>query len=298
MIQCNSGILGPGEYCDKSYVAGLPKVDFFCTPGFYFDSIADAADESKWDEAIAAGNIRVVRNIKDNTPEDVETSFIETSRGEKIKDYEGKRGDMHMVLQSLEAHQYMFRTWNDKDWSLIKCDTKGVLQAWLDKETGRVYPIDLGMLNVDYMKTKAVGVANYTIIQFQEEDLSDLDVNGFYWKPDWNVLKKKGLQVVQASASPIATNAFVLTIQYEKPTTANGDGTLIVQPIIGATVDNVVLEDENGDILVPTTDYTVTDNADGTYAVDASLSGITSGRLKIKATAPSFLYESDWIELA
>jgi hypothetical protein len=137
----------------------------------------------------------------------------------------------------------------------------------------------------------------FTMITVQERIVDEWDVDGVWLKPSFLLQKLDSLTKVTVTASSVVSNGFTLTISYDNNSDLSSDGSTNSLPLVGLTDSDLTIIDQTSATLTPTTDYTVTDNNDGTYDVDATAGGLTSGSAAVKPYATS-LYESDAVTLS
>jgi len=283
-LNCANEVAGIAQICEKKYPVQNYKGLLLLAPGFSLASAQELADRETVIGYIADQKIFPIQRLVSVENQDTEGSVEETSTQEKIFNYEGLRGAMYEAIMPLASHK-IARTYNDIDWTIIYIDMKGTL-IFKQNTNGTVQGLSTNLFHVWPLPTPSE-VATKTKIQIQEANIDDLDVNGYYLNPTWDPKDLRGPLDITAVSSAIAANAFTLTLTYVNSGKKDADGTDLISKTAatGLLAADFDIWDQDGVLLTPTTDYTVTETSDGIYSVDATSAGMTSGQARARSTA-------------
>lgn len=295
-MKCANGKAGIAKTCEKKYPAVIYKGMLLLVPGFRIPSPENLADRSYLITQIANGNIFPIQNLVSVTSEDTEGNVEDTNTQVKIHNFDGLRGAMYEALLPLESHK-IARTYNDINWEVIYIDLNGTYIFSMD-ENDEIKGFDTNLFHVWPLPTPSE-TSTKTRIQIQESDIDELDKNGWFMNPTYSAKKLYGPLDILISSTVVAANAWTATLTYQNNGKFNGDGTTIddTEYVEGLTAADFEVWDQNGDLLTPVTDYTVTETSPGVYAFDATSAGMTSGEMRVK-TLVEPLVRSLVLELA
>ena len=283
-LNCANDKAGIAHICENKYPVQIYKGLLLLAPGFSLASASELADRDTVIGYIADQKIYPIQRLVSVENQDTEGSVEETSTQEKIFNYEGLRGAMYEAILPLASHK-IARTYNDIDWTVIYIDMKGTL-VFKENADGTVQGFGMNLFHVWPLMTPSE-TATKTRIQIQESDIEDLDTYGYYLNPTWSAKDLRGSLDITISASTIAANAFTLTLTYVNSGKKNSDGTSLISTTAATGLLDADFDiwDQDGNLLTATTDYTVTESADGVYDVDATSAAMTSGQARARSTS-------------
>ncbi len=291
MSNCNFGdVFGTGELCTRIPFT-LTKTLLLTKPGFSFADGTAFADESQWLTEIAAGNILPIKNIFNVEPADVEDGEQAATTGEIIDTYRGMRGANYMIKTSLKQHE-IITSYSDKNWNLFYADRNGLVYGTKNSD-GTISGLSTGRFRVSKLPTATAEAAVMTSIKVQEADYTEGDLRYIYVQPTWSPNNLGAVEKVSVTFGTVTTNQFTATVKDVRDHRVSATGAQISSDISGLTADNFYIVNESGTLLVPTTDFTATEQAGnpGVYDINATVGGLVTGVGKVQATSTN-LYSS------
>lgn len=293
-MECLANVDGIGELCQQNTPLTIRTGAFLTRPDYSFTSLSSFLTEADWLTGIAAGNVFPLQNIREQENQDMEDAVIETSTGDKVFQYEGTRGQMWKFILPLDLHKILKNQYSLKNWRLIELDKNGNLIG-TSPDGIAVQGFKLSYFRVKKQETPGSDTAAYTPIEFQKADIKEYDSNGVYANPTWIASDLSGVLKVSATPSTVSANVFTVSVAWvsnsEIDSTTNALKTFAIPSLVAA---NFKIIDQAGDLLSNAGDYTVTESAatPGTYTINATVGGITSGSVQVIATSAN-LYKSD-----
>lgn len=287
LICANEQLKGIGETCKQATPLTALSGVIFTLADYEFASLADFADETKWKEGIASGKIFPVQGVYEREGQDVEDAILESSTGDKVFQYEGRRGQMLKFVLTLDQHK-LLRQYSHLNLRYFKVDRNNNI-CGTTPDGVKVKGFRIPFIFVGKMETPSSDAAALTPVTIQEGNVNEWDRNGVYVNPEWFATDLHGTLHVEATPSSIVTNAFSVTVAYVDGSQLQATGAKSSVAITGLLADNFRVIDQTGAVVAAPV---VTESATipGTYSVTAS--GMTSGTVQVVATADN-LYKSD-----
>lgn len=298
-MECLANVDGLGELCQQATPLTVRTGAFLTKPDFSFSTVSSFLTEADWLTAIAAGNVFPLQNIREQENQDMDDAVIETSTQDKVFQYEGTRGQMWKFILPLDLHKILKNQYSLKGWRLIELDKNGNLIGTSPDGTA-VQGFKLSYFRVMKQETPGSDTAAYTPIEFQKESIKEYDANGVYGNPTWVGSDLSGVLKVSQSVSTVTTNVFTVTVSWVSSSEIDPDtSALATFPIPSLVAANFKIIDQTGAVLDNASDYTVTESSasPGTYTIDATVGGLTSGTCQVIASS-TLLYKSDVATLA
>lgn len=285
---CLKDLKGLGVVCKK----GTPMADInafaLLKPGFAFADAATFATLAGWKAAQAAGNIIIVRGVVMTENQKVEDDVQDTGY-ERIHNSFGVRGKKAMLRFTQDQHKIFFDEYNDREYDIIEINRNGYFHAVLN-EDGTIGGVSLDYFKVLQQSEPAQGEAALTPVEWQHEDATQWDVQGYLLKPSaFRAAQLKSIVQVTLAVSTVATNVFTATVTYDASYEGEGDGSTFSVPISGLGVDDFEVIDQTGAVnsLVSAVEVGST----GVYTVTGDT--LTSGTAQVVPnTANAKLYKS------
>jgi len=284
-IICLNTLSGIGEVCDQATPITITSGFYLTRPDFQFDTFSSFATEADWLTAIVNNEIFPVQGIKDEEPMDFEDSVTDTPSGDKVFNFEGRRGKRFKILLPLEMHKVL-RTYDRKNFKIFYLDRNNNIRGTTPDGTV-VTGFSLNYFRIPKQQSPYPDTPAYSYIEIQELDINEWDVNGIYVNPTWLGSTIKGVLTVETTSSTIAANVWSTVVQYVDNSGLTSAGANTTVAISGLVAANFTITDQDGAILdgaaTPTPDFTVTESTTtpGTYAFDASEGTITSGTIQV-----------------
>lgn len=289
---CPIAAKGIGVGCAKGNPLKMPSVAIVAIPGFQFDTYDDFKDESKWLDGIAAEQLFPLEKFIYMEDATVEETSIETDSGDTFTGRDSKPGFSGGMNLTLKQNQ-LFQDYGDTNWTIFLVDEADNLEGQTPDGTV-VKGYTLSEFDPKPM-TRALGADQKShtkvTVRFEyNEEINKQIVVAKSSSTDWSpkaVLPESALTFVTTSNVSISTNTITASFNFVD----DRDADLATTPIRTITADEIVLVDQTGATLTPTTDYTVVETSTpGTYTIDATSGAMTAGTLKLTASATSLYY--------
>jgi hypothetical protein len=292
MITCINNVQGIGEVCGQATPITVISGIFLATPEQSFSTPAKFVELAEWNTQIAAGKIFPVQNILDEENQDFADKVMETPVGDKVFQFEGKRGKLLKLTLPLELHKIL-RSYSFANWRIYYLDRNNNLRGTTVDGT-IIKGFKLSFFRVLKQKSADASNAAFSEIQLQEANIQEWDVNGIYANPAWLGSDLQGVLSVVATASAIAANAFTLTVNYVDNsglTPAGANNTAAITGLLAANIQII----KSGSVVTPTS-VTPIAGLDGEYTVTCS--ALTApATVQVIATNAN-LYRSNVLTLA
>ena len=286
-IVCLNSLQGIGETCEQETPITITSGFFLARPDFEFATFASFATKADWLTAIVDGKIFPVQGIKDEENKDFEDSVTDTPSGDKVFNFEGRRGKRFKLLLPLEAHKVL-RTYDRKNFKIFYLDRNNNIRGTRLDDT-KVTGFSLSYFRIPKQQSPYPENPAYSFVELQELDINEWDKNGIYVNPSWLGTKIKGVLNVQATPSTVTTNDFTVTVFYEDDSSLSSAGAKQTAVISGLLIGNFRVIDQTGAVITPTS---VTESATmlGTYTVETT--AMTAGSVQVIPTSTA-LYKSE-----
>jgi len=211
---------------DLSVIAKI----FLAKEGFSFATITDAQTESKWDDAIKAGDLIPFPLVFSTENSDEDTVYDTGSAGKQHKIREGKSVNTYNHITTLCVHKNLRSYDGFKGGYFAVDENENILGTSSDGV--KFEPITIDTLSVNKMSASDGSNARYTPVHIIDSNPAEFNDRGASFKVSWNIKRKEGLKpvslgIVSASATEIIVNALV-----------SCDGT----PVSGLDVADFILE--------------------------------------------------------
>lgn len=244
---------GANEQC----LEGLTIRTAVAIPGFKFDSLADAKDRSKWDEAIANKQVFPLFEAEEWTSANTEDTIFEgrtqqyvTALGKKIITYTSFLGFCsHAALKSF----------NKKDMQLFEfTEDKGILAV--ENTDGTIGGQDV-VLNIGMRLPATADRPPGALVTINYKDRDQLEDNAALLRPDWNPIDVQGifdvnLVQISASATSIKFQAITGCAGGDAPLLSLEEADVELLDASGTAVSvSFVSPDENGIYEITGTDF-------------------------------------------
>lgn len=269
---------GIGESSDS--ITKFTSLAWFAlvAPGFQFDDTEDAADEEKWQDAIAAKNVFIVNRIAEQESIKVEDGKYTTPRGQIIKLWPGMRGYRLMALLSKDMDEVL-RTYSDLSWGIIYGDRENTIVANVTSD-GKVGGFELATFFVEDQETPDDANPPKTPITIQELDPGEYDEQAVFIKPtSWRAATVlKPLKLVSLSCTTIDTLVVTATVKFVSTHKRDADGTAFEVPVVGLTEDSFQCKDSDGTAEVITV-FAESTTTEGNYTITGT--DWTTGSMQI-----------------
>lgn len=293
-MECLANVDGLGELCQQATPITVRVGAFLTRPDYAFASVSSFMTEADWLTAIAAGNIFPLQLIQEQENQDVEDAVLDTGTGNKVFQYEGTRGQMWKFILPLDLHKILKNQYSLKSWRMFELDKNGNVIGTSPDGTA-VQGFRLSYFRVGKQETPSSDTAAYTPVEFQKADIKEYDANGVYGNPTWIASDLYGILKVDLTVSTVTANAFTATVAWlsnsEIDNSTDAFKTFAISNLVAANF-NVI--DQVGALMDPASDYTATESTatPGTYTIDVSVGGLTSGTCQVIASTTE-LFKSD-----
>lgn len=288
---CPISAKGLGVECAKGNPLRMPSVAVVAIPGFQFDSYDDFKDEAKVLEAIANEELFPLVKFIDVEDASIDKTTVETSSGDVFTTRDSKRGFMGYMDMTLKQNQ-LFQDYGNVGWNLFLVDDAGNWEGQTpDGTVVKGYTLsDFDPEPMDRALSPDQKSRTPVTIRFEYNEEMDKQIVVAYSEDiDWNakLLPEKALEFVTTSNVSISTNTITASFNFVD----DRDASLPTVPIRTIVDAEIVLIDQTGATLTPTTDYTVVETSTpGTYTIDATVGAMTSGTLQLTASSTSLYY--------
>jgi len=223
---------GAKEQC----LEGIMTKPVVTLPDFKFDSIADAKDITKWEEAIAAKQMWPLYDPEEITTANTEDTFFE-GRTQQYKTANGKKITTFTSMLGLCSHAAL-TTFNGSDLRLFEFTEDGKVKG-VKNDDGEIFGQAV-KLNIGKRLDPTADRPSSTLVTINYLDYTELEQDGAIFIPDFRASELYGIfdvHLVQVSAT--ATNIKVRVLDG----CAGGGGTvnslvsgdLVVKDLTGAT---------------------------------------------------------------
>ncbi|MCK5607512.1 hypothetical protein KAR91_36855 [Candidatus Pacearchaeota archaeon] len=296
-MDCLANVDGLGQLCQQATPITIKTGMFLVKADFSFVSLSSFLTEADHLTAIAAGNMYPIQNVREIENQDADDAVLETSTGDKVFQFEGTRGEMLKFIMPLEMHKIFKAQYSLKNWRVIWLDKNGNLIA-TSPDGVAVQGLKFSYFRVKKQETPSPDGAAYTPVEYQMASIKEWDVKGIYGNPLWLASDLLGVLKVTLTNSVVAANIFTATVAWVSDSEIDPNtGAFKTFAIPGLVDANLNLIDQAGLTLTPTTDFTVVETTTpGTYTVDASSGGLTSGSAQVVASTTN-LYKSAIVAL-
>lgn len=265
---------GAKEQC----LEGIMTKPVVTTVDFKFDSLADAKDLSKWDEAIADGKMWPLYDPEELTTANTEDTFFE-GRTQQYKTANGKKITTFTSMLGLCSHAAL-TSFNDAELRLFEFTEDGKVKAVMNDD-GEVFGQSI-KLNVGKRLDPTADRPSSTLVTVNYLDYTELEQDGAIFVPDFRASELYGIfdvHMTQVSASTTVIRLKVLD------GCAGGGGTLEAFVLANFIVRNLAG-------VVQTVTFTAPD-AQGVYTLTGT--GFATGftvELNGVVTVAGMSYES------
>lgn len=205
-------------------------------PGFKFDSIEDAKDITKWNEAIAAKQLFPLYEAEEWTSANTEDTIFEgrsrqyvTANGKKIITYSSFLG-----LCSYRA----LRSFNKKDVQLFEFTEDKAILAVHTESDGSIKGQDV-VLNIGQRLPATADRPPSVLVTINYKDRDQLELHGAILRPDWNPIEIQGIFDVTL----VQVEATSTSIKFKAITGCAGGDT----PLLSLETADIELLDTAGD---------------------------------------------------
>lgn len=275
-IVCLNTLSGIGEVCEQATPITITSGFFLTRPDFEFSSFSSFATQADWLTGIVDNKIFPVQGVKDEEPMDFEDSVTDTPSGDKVFNFEGRRGKRFKILLPLEMHKVL-RTYDRKNFKIFYLDRNNNIRGTTPDGT-KVTGFSLNYFRIPKQQSPYPDNPAYSYIEVQELDINEWDRNGVYVNPTWLGSTVKGVLTVEATPSTVATNDFTVAVSYVDNSGLTSAGANTTAAISGLVAANFEVIDQTGAVVTPekVTESTTTP---GTYTIETS--AMTSGSVQV-----------------
>lgn len=220
----------------------------YAIPGFKFDSIEDAKDITKWNEAIAQKKLFPLYDAEEYTAADTEPTFwegentrIETAKGKKIRTFRS--------ILSLCSY-FALKSFDGQEGQIFEFTSDPGIKA--TQGEGGVIKGQRATLNVGRLQDTTGDTPQSAVVTVNYKDFNERENTGADLKTDWSCLELFGIfdshiDVVSATATNIEIKVSTGCGSGDELITLLKSGDIIVKDSSGALVSATFAEaDSNG----------------------------------------------------
>lgn len=286
-IICDEGVIGLGNPCGAGNPLTIPYGIILTDPTFEFSTFSAFATQANYLSGIVAGTLVPIMGCKGIEAKDVEDSVHTTDTGEKIFLYHGKRGQSLKFHLSLYQHQILM-DYPLKKWRAFFVDVEGNVLGTSPDGT-KVKGFSISSLFVNKLPTAQKDAPRWTMVEFQESIVDELDRRGVYVNPStWLASDLEPVTQVELTVGTCSSFEFTATVQFVDGFGLKSTGAKNTQAISGLVAANFYVIDQGG--VVETVTVTESSTVPGTYTVTGV--DITSGTCAI-VPSTTMLFKSD-----
>lgn len=275
-MKCLNGFLGAGALCGgenpKGPTTGLALLDVDGS----FSSFTNFGDKDQWITKQAAGDVILIKHLKEIELTDTEESKPQSGLGWLMHNHDGIRGRIFSGNFPDEVHKELLKL-SGLEFRVVELDMNGnIIGVTLDGT--EVTGAKTAYFRV-YKQNGASGDATVmTRIELQYEDWREQDEKGVYVTPSWLASSLQPVKPVTLTLSAIAANVFTATV--DGPLRKISGSAYDTVDIVGLVAANFKIIKASSDYSVynSASDYTVTAVAGdpNTYTIDGSVGGIVA----------------------
>lgn len=187
---------GAKEQC----IEGIMIRPALAVPGFQFDTIADAKDLAKWNEAVAAKQLFPLYDVEELTTANTEDTFFE-GRSKQYKTATGKKITTFTSILGLCSHSAL-KSFSGSEMKLFEFTEDGAIKG-VNTLTGGVTGQSV-TLNVAKRLDATADRPPSTLVTINYSDYNEFEDDGVIIRPDWRASELFGIfdaTLAQVSAS-------------------------------------------------------------------------------------------------
>lgn len=286
-IVCLNSLSGIGEVCDQETPITITSGFFLTRPDFEFATFSAFALQASWLTGIVDGKVFPVQGVKDEENMDFEDSVTDTPSGDKVFNFEGRRGKRFKLLLPLELHKIL-RTYDRKNFKIFYLDRNNNIRGTTPDGT-KVTGFSLSYFRIPKQQSPYPENPAFSFVELQEADINEWDTDGVYVRPTWLGSRVKGVLPVVTTSSTVASFIFTTAVSYVDNSALTSAGANTTAAISGLVVGNFKVINESGVIVTPESVVEST-TTPGTYTVTTA--AMVSGSVQVIPTSTA-LYKSE-----
>lgn len=247
-VECSKGTGFANTGAVEQCLEGLTIRTAVAVPGFKFDSIEDAKDIAKWNEAIANKQLFPLYEAEEWTSANTEDTVFEGRSRQYITAY-GKKIITYTSFLGFCSHKAL-KSFNKKDMQLFEFTEDRAILAIINSD-GTISGQDV-VLNIGQRLPATADRPPGALVTINYKDRDQLEDNAAVLRPDWNHTEIQGifdvsLVQVEASATSIKFKAITGCAGGDSELTSLETADIVLLDTDGnAHVFSFVAADENG----------------------------------------------------
>jgi hypothetical protein len=258
---CTSTIGNLGTMCNKGNNQKALTGLILTTGSFSFATLADFADQTKYEEAVKAKQIFPLMGFKEYDNNSEETQYYESPLGDMIKLRDGKNKYLFRFHLDLNTHKEL-QKFSNSDLRYFLVDAGNTIYGFSNDGT-TVKGFSISNFEAEKQMRATADAPAWSPVSIVEQNSSEWDQNGIQVTPNWIAEDLGALAnvLLVTSGTPSATE---IIVEVGYPTGAvDSTGVLENVPVLGIDqADFIFKKASDGSAQVPTG---MTDNSNGTY---------------------------------
>ena len=244
---------------------------------FKFDTYADFADKTVWEEGIKDGQIFPLQGIYEFDDNTSEVKYYESPLGDKLKLDDGKYGFTFRFDLNLEIHKEL-QNLSGGNLRYFRIDSNNNVLGFSDDGT-TVKGYSIKTIEVEKMVAATADTPAWSPVTIVEANPAQLNKFGLFVNPDWVATELIGaVPVTMTGVGTPSTTEIVVAVGNVYG--LNSDGSVASVPMAGIDPTDIVVTKAG---VTEATSFV--DNGDGTYTGTGTYSSADELSVCLKAMA-------------
>ena len=260
-VNCSAAYGTLGSLCKTKNNIRMIVALALTTPNFKFDSAADFADRTKWDDGVKSEDIFILKGVQEIDDQSQETKFYEPPTGKKVKMQEAVYGFEYRFLMTLEQHKQL-QKFDGQELRYFKFDSANNILGWespIDKSVRGFAISDFSTENMVIPSNNDVPALSP--LSVTENDRNEWNLAGRYVAPLWMTSGLKSLAPVELIVASGTATEVKCKVYYDGGLSADGHVNAIgIEGLITGDFEFLTATGSSQTI-------TVNEDADGNYTL-------------------------------